>query len=122
VPGDYEAIAGQGDIAESARWNQNHGDRGVVMMRRLINENIAALEDGRDYKTTERAKQIDGVVATYTRDSVMAIPLHNEDETELRKTFGRELSALVFDAAKQSPAQARAFFTDAMRRFIEPYR
>jgi len=44
--GDYEAIAGQGDIAESARWNQNHGDRGVVMMRRLISENIAALEQG----------------------------------------------------------------------------
>ena len=122
VPGDYEAIAGQGDIAESARWNQNHGDRGVVMMRRLITENIEALEDGEDYKTTECASQIDGAVATYTRDSVMAIPQRYEDETELRQTFGRELSTLVFEAAKQSPAQAGDFFTDAMKRFIEPYR
>lgn len=52
----------------------------------------------------------------------MAIPRRNEDESELRKTFGRELSALVFEAAKQSPAKARSFFADAMRRFIEPYR
>jgi nitrite reductase/ring-hydroxylating ferredoxin subunit len=122
VPGDYEAIAGQGDIAESARWNQNHGDRGVVMMRRLITENIEALEQGEDSKTIERAKQVDGVVATYTRDSVMAIPQRSEDESELRKAFGHELSALVFDAAKQSPTQARAFFSDAMKRFIAPYR
>jgi hypothetical protein len=92
------------------------------MMRRLITENIAALEDGRDYKTTERATRVDGVVATYTRDSVMAIPQRDEDETELRKSFGRELSTLVFDAAKQSPTQARSFFADAIRRFIEPYR
>jgi len=92
------------------------------MMRRLITENIEALEQGEDYKTTERASKVDGVVATYTRDSVMAIPQRNEDESELRKTFGRELSALVFDASKKSPAQARAFFADAMRRFIEPYR
>jgi len=92
------------------------------MMRRLITENIAALEDGGDYKTTERADRVDGSVATYTRDSVMAIPQRSEDESELRQNFGRELSTLVFEAAKQSPTQARDFFAAAMKRFIEPYR
>ncbi|MCP4767478.1 MAG: hypothetical protein GY875_14530 [Gammaproteobacteria bacterium] len=121
VPGDYEAIAGQGDIAESARWNLNHGDRGVVMMRRLITENIDALADGEDYKTIERARKIAGVLATYTRDSVMKITPRDDDETELRREFGSRISALVLDAADMEHDQARAFFTDELARFIEPW-
>jgi len=122
VPGDYEAIAGQGDIAESARWNLNHGDRGVVMMRRLITENIDALAGGEDYKTIERARKTAGVLATYTRDSVMKVTPRDDDETELRREFGRRISALVLDAAGMEHDQARAFFADELARFIEPYR
>ncbi len=122
VPGDYEAIAGQGEVAESARWNLNHGDRGVVMMRRLITENIDALATGGDFKTIETADKIDNVLATYTRDSVMAIPSNEDDETVLRKTFGAEISALVFAAAKLPLAEAAQFFSDRLERFLQPYR
>ena len=122
VPGDYEAIAGQGDIAESARWNLNHGDRGVVMMRRLITENIDALEAGEDYRTIERAHKIEGVLSTYTRDSVMAISEREDDESELRREFGERVSALVFEAAAKNHEQAREFFAGELARFIEPYR
>jgi len=122
TPGDYEAIAGQGDIAQSARWNLNHGDRGVVMMRRLITENIDALAGGDDYITIEGAAKIDGVLATYTRDSVMRIPLGDEDETALRQEFGAAISALVFAAAKQSLQRSREFFTTRLAQFIGPYR
>jgi hypothetical protein len=118
VPGDYEAIAGQGDIAESARWNLNHGDRGVVMMRRLITENIDALEDGGDYRTIERARKTGGVLATYTRDSVMTVPEREDDETELRREFGKRISALVFDAAEREHSQAREFFSAELSRLI----
>jgi nitrite reductase/ring-hydroxylating ferredoxin subunit len=122
TPGDYEAIAGQGDIAQSARWNLNHGDRGVVMMRRLITENIDALTDGDDYITIEGAAKIDGVLATYTRDSVMRIPPGDEGETALRQEFGVAISALVFAAAKQSLQHSREFFTTRLAQFIEAYR
>jgi nitrite reductase/ring-hydroxylating ferredoxin subunit len=122
VPGDYEAIAGQGDIAESARWNLNHGDRGVVMMRRLITENIDALADGEDYRTIERAQKTEGVLATYTRDSVMTVPQRDDDETELRREFGNRVSALVFEAASKAHDRARDYFSGELARFIEPYR
>ena len=81
VPGDYEAIAGQGDIAESARWNLNHGDRGVVMMRRLITENIESLVEGEGVKTIENAEKVDDVLTTYTRDTVMSIKQTESDES-----------------------------------------
>lgn len=117
VPGDFEAIAGQGRIAESARWNLNHGDRGVVMLRRLITENIDALANGDAYKTIELAHKVDGVLATYTRDSVMQIP-PCEDETELRREFGREISAMVFAAAKKPWREARDYFAERLTEFV----
>ena len=122
VPGDFEAIAGQGVIAESARWNLNHGDRGVVMMRRLISENIDALAAGRDYTTIERAEQVDGIVPTYTRDTVMRIPPREEDESELMRTFGKAVSGLVFDAAKRPIASNREAFSAALDEFLAAYR
>ena len=122
VPGDYEAIAGQGDIAESARWNLNHGDRGVVMLRRLITENIDALAAGEDYKTIERAARIDGVVPTYTRDSVMRVPKTDEDDRALMKTFGKQVSQLVFDAAEHPVGSNRDHFSKELQAFLEPYR
>jgi len=122
VPGDYEAIAGQGEIAESARWNLNHGDRGVVMMRRLISENIEALERGDSYKTIERADKVEGVIATYTRDSVMTISQHDIDETELRKKLGSAIAELVFAAAKKPLRGASSFFSQELRRLLERYR
>ncbi len=122
VPGDYEAIAGQGAIAESARWNVNHGDRGVVMLRRLITENIEALENAEACTTIERAATVDEVLATYTRDSVMTIAQRDDDETELRQTFGREVAALVFAAATRPLGSARDFFAEELTRFTSPYR
>jgi nitrite reductase/ring-hydroxylating ferredoxin subunit len=122
VPGDFEAIAGQGIIAESARWNLNHGDRGVVMMRRLITENIDALQNGEDFKTIECADKVDGVLATYTRDSVMTIPQQESDETSVKQLFGKEISALVFEAAKLSLGNAKDFFAEQLAIFTRPYR
>ena len=106
----------------SARWNLNHGDRGVVMMRRLISENIAALAEGRDYTTIERAEQVDGVVPTYTRDTVMRMPPRDADEDELMRSFGKALAALVFEAAKQPVATCRDYFSSGLDEFLAAYR
>lgn len=122
VPGDYEAIAGQGEIAESARWNLNHGDCGVVMMRRLITENIDALQNGEGFKTIEQADKIDGIVATCTRDSVMTIAQRDTDETELRQSLAHEIAALVFAAAKKPLKLADDFFARELKRLLERYR
>jgi hypothetical protein len=49
------------------------GTPGGEYLRRLITENIDALQNGEDFRTIEQADKIDGIVATYTRDSVMTI-------------------------------------------------
>jgi nitrite reductase/ring-hydroxylating ferredoxin subunit len=121
IPGDFEAIAGQGDIAESARWNLNHGDRGVVMMRRLITENIDAVKAGESFKTIETAGQVDGQVSTYTRDTVMNIPARTDDESSLMKTFGQSISSLVFDAATYPPDKAKQAFSKGLNTFLKDH-
>ena len=95
---------------------------GVVMMRRLITENIDALQNGEGFKTIEQADKIDGIVATYTRDSVMTIAQRDSDETEFRQTLGREIAALVFAAAKKPLKLADDFFARELKRLLERYR
>ena len=105
VPGDYEAIAGQGDIARNAAWNLNNGDRGVAMMRKLIRDNIAAVREGGDGVTVDRAKRVDGVVPTYTQDTVMTLPAPSGDRAMMRE-IGGEVSRLVL-AGTDLPADRR---------------
>ncbi len=99
VPGDFEAIAGQGPIAPAARWNLNRGDRGVTMLRRLIRENIRAVAEGRDYTVLERAAAPGGIVPTYTRDTVVTLPPGQGDDRALLREIAAEVWAAVRDGA-----------------------
>lgn len=48
MPGDYEAQVGQGAIQRHSEENLASSDRGIAMLRRLISEQIEAVEAGRD--------------------------------------------------------------------------
>ena len=117
VPGDYEAIAGQGDIARNAAWNLNNGDRGVAMMRKLIRDNIAAVREGGDGVTVDRAKRVDGVVPTYTQDTVMTIPAPSGDRAMMRKVGG-EVSRLVLAGADLLADRREAAFKEKLAALV----
>lgn len=121
APGDYEAIAGQGDIALNAAWNLNNGDRGVAMMRKIIRENIEAVRDGRDYVSLDRSPRVDGVVPTYTQDTVMTIPPRNGDDRNMMREVGDGVSQLVFESAGVPASRREAVFKEKLAAVVTRY-
>lgn len=47
-PGDYEAMVSQGPIAKHSEEHLASSDRGIVMLRRLLQKQLEALKEGRD--------------------------------------------------------------------------
>jgi hypothetical protein len=47
-PGDYEAQVGQGPITLHSEEHFGQSDRGVLMIRRLLQQQLDALEQGED--------------------------------------------------------------------------
>lgn len=121
VPGDYEAIAGQGNVAMNAAWNLNHGDRGVAMMRKIIRENIQAVAEGKDFVSVDRSPKVDGVVPTYTQDTVMTIPPANGDDRNMMREIGDKVSRLVFESANLSRADRETAFAENLTSVVRTY-
>jgi hypothetical protein len=72
VPGDYEAFTGQGPIAIHAREHLGATDRGVLLFRNRLREQIRAVQRGAD--PTGIAFAPTGVIPTYCFDAVLPIP------------------------------------------------
>jgi nitrite reductase/ring-hydroxylating ferredoxin subunit len=47
-PGDYEAMVSQGPIARHSEEHLATTDRGIIMLRRLLQKQVAAVKEGRD--------------------------------------------------------------------------
>jgi nitrite reductase/ring-hydroxylating ferredoxin subunit len=109
VPGDFEAIAGQGAVAFNAAWNLNHGDRGVAMMRKLIRDNIEAVRAGTDYLAIERVPAVGGIVPTYTQDTVLTLPPRSRDDRAFMRDVGAKVAEVVFASAKVPEKEREAF-------------
>ena len=121
VPGDYEAIAGQGNVAMNAAWNLNHGDRGVAMMQKILRENIQAVAEGKDFVSVDRSPKVDGVVPTYTQDTVMTIPPANGDDRNMMREIGDKVSRLVFESANLSRADRETAFAENLTSVVRTY-
>lgn len=121
VPGDFEAIAGQGPIALSATWNLNGGDRGVAMMRAIIRENMHAVRDGEDFITLEHADKVDGIVPTYTQDTVVKIPPNGGDDRALMRKIGRKVSDIVLESARFAEPVREARFAHALAEMMKTF-
>ena len=119
VPGDFEAIAGQGPVAMSPNWNLNGGDRGVAMMRNLIRENIRALRAGEDYMTVERARRVENVVPTYVQDTIVTSPAGNGDDRALMRKFAKQVWQIVVDSAELREAEREDFVADQVRKVMQ---
>ncbi|MDA0262368.1 MAG: Rieske 2Fe-2S domain-containing protein [Proteobacteria bacterium] len=121
VPGDYEAIAGQGEVVLNAAWNLNHGDRGVAMMRKIIRENIQAVRDGKEYVSVDRSPRINGVVPTYTQDTVVTIPPQNGEDRVMMREIGDKVTQLIFAGAKLEAADRATRFNQELAAIVQSY-
>ena len=121
VPGDYEAIAGQGDVALNAAWNLNTGDRGVAMLRKIIRDNIQAVRDGNEFVSVDRSSKVDGVVPTYTQDTVVTIPPKNGDDRSMMREVGDKVSRLVFDSANLADPDRETAFAEKLAAVVQSY-
>jgi nitrite reductase/ring-hydroxylating ferredoxin subunit len=72
VPGDYEAFTGQGPIAVHAREHHGATDRGVLLFRNQLRQNIRAVQRGGDPKGVTLRPT--GPIPTYCFDAVVPIP------------------------------------------------
>jgi hypothetical protein len=107
-PGDFEAIISQRSIAIHGLENLNRSDRGVVMLRKLVRENIRAVAEGRPFKALKGGN---AVINTYTQDTVVTIPESSGDDRALRRLAGQHVGRLVLDTGELP-------FAERMPRFI----
>ena len=90
-PGDYEAQVSQRPIAIHQLENLASSDRGVVRVRKIIREQIKALQAGKE--PTQPLNNSFGQVPTFVQDSVFKASLDYQDKREFsRKLIDHMLS------------------------------
>ncbi len=105
-PGDYEAQVSQRPIAIHALENRATSDRGVARLRKLLRENIRAHSN--DNIAAMPQNSTAGYVSTYCQDTVYAVAVSGDDETELMKQFGQRVSDSVLENDALSHAEREA--------------
>src|SRR5205814_8419354 len=83
-PGDYDAVASQGAIANRKAEHLGTSDRGVALFRRMLTQAI---------KAGKAAKAPSGLVRTYAHTVVMRCP----DDIDLAE-YGRRAAAVYVEA------------------------
>jgi hypothetical protein len=103
-PGDYDAVASQGAIANRNREHLGTTDRGVVLFRRMLARAIQVVAEGR---VPELPKPVlsEGAVATYAHEYSIPIPGATAlASQEALHAFGRRAAEIVVEArATQEP-------------------
>jgi len=113
-PGDYDAIASQGVIANRQAEHLGTADRGVVMFRRLLARCIKETEDGL-VPSVPRPSNGD-TVRSYVHSLVMTLPEGSDiaaGDMKATGEFGRRAAQVVIDTDTLPPREREA---EARRR------
>jgi nitrite reductase/ring-hydroxylating ferredoxin subunit len=89
-PGDYDAQSSQRTVAVHDLEHLASTDRGVIMLRKILRDDIAALERGAPPRGL--AFKPGEVVATHCQDTVLRVPAAADDRALLREV-GRRVAA-----------------------------
>jgi hypothetical protein len=71
-PGDYEAQVGQGPVTQHSEEHFGQSDRGILMVRRMLTEQLEALAAGRDpigVSLDAGAKPVEFEAGNFIRDA-----------------------------------------------------
>ncbi len=114
-PGDYDAVASQGAIANRKAEHLGAADRGVVLFRRMLGNAIRSVAAG---ETPEVPRlYAEGAVRTYGHEAVVRVPADaGLDDPAALAAFGRKVARASIDTAQLPPAQREA---EVQRRIRE---
>jgi hypothetical protein len=103
-PGDYDAVASQGTIANRKNEHLGTSDRGVALLRRMLTQAI---------KGEKTAKPPSGLVRTYAHTVVMRCP----EDIDLEE-FGPRAAAVFIETASLPPLEREKAAEGKLRRLL----
>lgn len=116
-PGDYDALTGQGRVANRRAEHLATTDRGVVMLRRMLSSAVKSVQDGelpgvpRRYNGTP--------VRTYCHELVLRLPARSRiGDLKSLETFGRRAAATVINTDGIPPEDREAMALARIRRLV----
>lgn len=93
APGDYEAFVGQGPVTSHADEHLMPSDRGIVMFRtRLLNDIDTVSNGGDPFQPGDLGR---APLPTYCSDTVLAVPLDGNDPSEQILTHSRKVVEII---------------------------
>jgi len=101
-PGDFDAQVGQGRIAIHSREHLTTSDRGIILFRKLLRQEIRDIRAGRDPKSL--AVLGGDIIKTLAQDTVVRVPCssRHEDDIRLMREIGRKVAGGHFGRRDQS--------------------
>lgn len=92
-PGDYEAQVSQRPIAIHALEHLGASDRGVIMFRKLLREQIRAVQQGKDPKGVQAMNG--KPIPTYLRNTSFLVPAKRDrgEDRQLWRDMARKVAA-----------------------------
>jgi nitrite reductase/ring-hydroxylating ferredoxin subunit len=119
-PGDYDALTGQGTIANERNEHLGTSDRGVVMLRRLLTQAVRTTEEG-ETPMYPRPVMVAGAIATYCHEFVMTLPedaeLHSDRDVA---EFGNHAAQIVVDTAGLDARERELVAAERIRLLFHP--
>ena len=109
---DIVAWVGQGRIADRTRENLGASDRGVLLLRRRLFDDLAAIAAGRDPSGTIRDAAANSGIALPVAARRLLTDGLTQSEYAAHPILGRHLDDFVFHYGQ--PASVRAAYRDAM--------
>jgi phenylpropionate dioxygenase-like ring-hydroxylating dioxygenase large terminal subunit len=117
-PGDYDAVASQGPIANRKAEHLGTADRGVVLFRRMLAKAIAATQAGEAPAVPRR--YAGGPVRTYAHEAVLRLPPDAKlDDPKALAAVGRRVAEIFIGTDDLPPAERDKVAEQRIRRLFE---
>jgi nitrite reductase/ring-hydroxylating ferredoxin subunit len=117
-PGDYDAVASQGRIANRKAEHLGTTDRGVVLSRRMLTSAIAAVQDGRTPPIPRQYRS--ATVRTYAHETVARIPSPGAlSDPKALGEFGRRAAMAYVETDHLAPKERELEVAKRIRGLFE---
>ncbi len=121
IPGDYDAQVSQRPIARHALEHLTYCDKGVIMLRRLLERELTKL--AANVPPNRAPCLTDGIIPTYCHDTVVEIPPHESiEEASLLSEVSDQVTDIVVEGTQQSADQRMQLVREGIRAYAQARR